>query len=122
MEPWSDHGERVTDPVGPTQWIVGVSTHSIDQAVQAENDGADYIGCGPVFPSRTKSFDEFPGLAYIQEVVDQIQVPAFAIGGIDETNLDQVIDAGCRRVALTAALRDCENVGSAATRIRDKLK
>jgi thiamine-phosphate pyrophosphorylase len=101
--------------------IVGISTHSIDQAIQAVADGADYIGCGPVFPSRTKSFDQFAGLEYIRQVSKQIDLPAFAIGGIDESNLDQVIDAGCCRVAVTAALRHCNDVTDTATRIKNKL-
>lgn len=102
--------------------IVGVSTHSIDQAMKAAHDGADYIGCGPVFPSRTKSFDQFPGLDYVREVDQQIQIPSFAIGGIDETNLDQVIEACCRRVAVTAAMRDCADVAATAVRIRKALE
>ncbi|KAA1261015.1 Thiamine-phosphate synthase [Rubripirellula obstinata] len=101
--------------------IVGISTHSIDQAIQAVADGADYIGCGPVFPSRTKSFDEFAGLEYVREVSAQIQIPSFAIGGINESNLDQVIKSGCCRIALTAALRDCEDVTATATRFKKKL-
>jgi thiamine-phosphate pyrophosphorylase len=101
--------------------LVGVSTHSIDQADEAAASGADYIGCGPVFPSRTKSFDQFPGLAYVREVADQIQIPSFAIGGIDESNLDQVIAAGGNRIAVTSAVRDCQDIVATVRRINAKL-
>jgi thiamine-phosphate pyrophosphorylase len=46
--------------------MIGVSTHSIEQARQAVLDGANYLGCGPTFPSDTKPFDSFPGLNYLR--------------------------------------------------------
>lgn len=95
--------------------IVGVSTHSIEQARDAVKDGADYIGCGPVFSSKTKCFKEFVGTRFLTEVVNEIQIPAFAIGGIDLTNVDQVVNSGMRRVAVTGAIRDSDDpVGVAA--------
>lgn len=102
--------------------LIGVSTHNVDQAIAAEQDGADYIGCGPVFPGRTKSFDDFPGLGFIRSVAPEITVPAFAIGGIDETNLNDVIDAGIRRVAVTGAIRDSESPSGTAKRIKAMLE
>ena len=106
--------------------IVGISTHSIEQALRAVDEGADYIGCGPVFPSRTKSFDQFPGLNYLREISanetsGRIQIPSFAIGGIGEQKLNQVIEAGFCRVAMTAALRDCDDVAATTTRIKNLL-
>jgi thiamine-phosphate pyrophosphorylase len=67
--------------VGP-EMLVGVSTHSIEQARQAVLDGASYLGCGPTFPSETKHFDHFPGLDFLRQVAAEISLPAFAIGGI----------------------------------------
>jgi len=84
--------------------LIGVSTHSIEQARQAVLDGADYIGAGPVFESATKEFSQFPGLEYLQEVAAEIVVPAFAIGGITEDRLDEVLQTGIRRVAVSSAL------------------
>lgn len=81
--------------------IIGVSTHSIEQAQQAVFDGANYIGVGPVFPSKTKSFDEFVGLNLVEKVASEISLPAFAIGGIDESNIPAVFAAGMKRVAVT---------------------
>ena len=89
--------------VGP-EALVGVSTHSIEQARQAVLDGANYLGVGPTFPSGTKQFAEFPGVALLRAVATEIRLPAFAIGGIDRENLDQVLDAGFHRVALGGAV------------------
>jgi len=84
--------------------IVGVSTHSLQQALEAQTDGADYIGVGPTFPSTTKSFEEYPGLELVRQVFGNVQLPAFAIGGIDGNNLSEVVQAGGSRVAVTACV------------------
>lgn len=84
--------------------MIGVSTHSIEQARQAVVDGANYIGVGPVFESKTKHFDSHVGLALVRQVANEIQLPAFAIGGIDRTNVGEVVAAGSRRIAVSAAV------------------
>jgi len=84
--------------------LIGISTHSIEQAVAAEKDGADYIGCGPTFPSQTKSFDAFPGALFLSQVAKQISIPAFAIGGIDASNVGEALQTGCTRVAVSSAI------------------
>ncbi len=89
--------------LGPDR-LVGVSTHSIEQARAAVLEGADYLGVGPTFPSGTKTFTEFPGLALVKAVAEEITLPWFAIGGIDETNLPRVLEAGACRVAVTRAI------------------
>jgi thiamine-phosphate pyrophosphorylase len=89
--------------VGPKA-LIGVSTHSIEQARQAVIDGANYIGVGPTFPSSTKSFDTFAGLDLLRSVAAEISLPAFAIGGITRENLPQVQAAGINRVAVTGAV------------------
>jgi thiamine-phosphate pyrophosphorylase len=94
--------------VGPRK-LVGVSTHSIEQARQAVLDGADYIGCGPTFPSRTKVFDDFPGLEFLRQVSAEISLPAFAIGGITLESLPNVLSTGFQRVAVGAAVAIAED-------------
>lgn len=95
-------------PLGPDR-LVGVSTHSEDQIRQAITDGADYIGVGPVFPSSTKSFSDFPGLRFVQSAATISTVPFFAIGGISPQNLDDVLNAGASRVAITSAIAKADN-------------
>lgn len=94
--------------VGPDR-LVGVSTHSIEQARQAVLDGASYLGVGPTFQSGTKSFSEFAGLDYVRNVAQEISLPWYAIGGIDETNVSQVVRAGAGRVAVTGAICRAES-------------
>lgn len=94
--------------VGPHR-LVGVSTHSIEQARQAVLDGANYIGVGPTFPSGTKHFDRFPGLDLVRAVAAEIRLPAFAIGGITAENLPQVLAAGLHRVAVSGAITGADD-------------
>jgi len=102
--------------LGPRK-LIGVSTHSIEQARTAVLDGANYLGAGPTFPSSTKSFDEFPGLGYLQQVADEIRLPTFAIGGIQKQNLAQVLKTGITRVAVSGAVSNDINPGEAASNL-----
>ena len=92
--------------VGPDR-LIGVSTHSLEQARQAALDGADYLGVGPTFPSGTKSFVEFPGLSFVRTCASEIQLTWFAIGGIDGQNVQAVVDSGATRIAVSGAV--CRN-------------
>jgi thiamine-phosphate pyrophosphorylase len=80
-------------------------------------DGADYIGCGPTFPSTTKTFDSFAGADFLKQVARQITLPAFAIGGVGPENLAQVIDAGFLRVAVSSAVTQSEDPAASAKRL-----
>lgn len=104
-----------------TSRLVGVSTHAIDEARQAVADGADYIGCGPVFPGQTKKFERYVGTQLLCEIEAEIEIPAFAIGGIAAANLNEVLQTGCRRIAVTAAISDAADPESAALQLRQRL-
>ena len=102
--------------------ILGVSTHSMDQARKAQSDGADYIGVGPIYPTSTKGYEQGVGLAFIREVAGEITVPFFAIGGITLDRLDEVISAGCTRVAVSSAIIAADDVVAATREFKEKLK
>jgi thiamine-phosphate pyrophosphorylase len=99
--------------VGP-RMLVGVSTHNIAQARAAVLDGADYLGAGPTFSSKTKSFDQFAGLPYLRKVADETRLPTFAIGGITAENLPNVLATGISRIAVSAAVTATPNPACAA--------
>ena len=84
--------------------IVGRSTHSIEQAITAEKEGADYIGYGPLFPTPTKPDAVAVGLSGLRKLHAQVRIPIFCIGGIKENNLRKVTEAGAERVCIVSDL------------------
>lgn len=104
-----------------TRLQIGVSTHNVEQARAAVLAGADYLGCGPTFPSSTKQFEQFPGVAFLQQVAAEITLPAFAIGGVTLENLANVTAAGFRRVAVSGAVTTAPNPALAAKRFCELL-
>ena len=94
--------------------LVGKSTHSIEQAVAAEREGADYIGFGPIFSTPTKPDYSPVGLANIREVHERVSIPIFCIGGIKSENLAQVIDAGAKRVVIVSGLLQANDIAEYA--------
>jgi thiamine-phosphate pyrophosphorylase len=84
--------------------LVGKSTHSLEQAIAAEREGADYIGFGPIFATPTKPDYQPIGLTGIKRVHHEVSVPIFCIGGIKIENLKEIIAAGAKRVAIVSGL------------------
>ena len=84
--------------------IVGISTHSLEQAIEAEKGGADYIGFGPVFHTTTKDAGSPKGVNMLREVKKQVTIPLVAIGGINLENIQLVLDAGADAVAVASAI------------------
>jgi thiamine-phosphate pyrophosphorylase len=90
--------------------IVGKSTHSLAQAHAALGEGADYIGFGPIFATPTKPDYKPIGLGDIRQVHLDVGIPIFCIGGINIDNLQQVIDAGAKRVVMVSALLKAHSI------------
>jgi thiamine-phosphate pyrophosphorylase len=101
--------------------FVGKSTHSLEQARAAEQEGADYIGFGPLFATPTKPDYNPIGLADIAEAYRTVTVPIFCIGGIKLENLPRVIAAGARRVVIVSGLLRAPDVVAYARACRDVL-
>jgi thiamine-phosphate pyrophosphorylase len=90
--------------------LVGKSTHSLEQARDAQREGADYIGFGPLFATPTKPNCVPIGLADIKRVHTEVNLPIFCIGGINIDNLQSVIDAGAKRVVIVSALLKAHSI------------
>jgi len=90
--------------------VVGKSTHSVEQALTAQREGADYLGFGPIFATPTKP--DYPpiGLSDIGRVHAEVDLPIFCIGGINIDNLQSVIDAGAKRVVMVSALLKAHSI------------
>jgi thiamine-phosphate pyrophosphorylase len=94
--------------------FVGKSTHSVEQAMRALAEGADYIGFGPIFATPTKP--DYPpiGLDEIRKVHETVPIPIFCIGGIKLGNLPQLVAAGARRVVIVSGLLLANDIASYA--------
>ncbi|MFC4812837.1 thiamine phosphate synthase [Paenibacillus sp. GCM10023250] len=84
--------------------IIGISTHSLEQALAAERGGADYIGVGPVFPTGTKPGRAAVTTSYVREAAAHVSIPWVAIGGITLANADEVLAAGATRLCAVSAI------------------
>lgn len=108
--------------LAPENFIVGCSTHSLEQARKAEQDGADYIGCGPVFATPTKPDAGSVGLELVREYRHHIRIPFVAIGGIDLLNVGRVLEAGASCVAVVRSVFSANDPEAAAKEFKKILK
>ena len=106
--------------LGPNA-IVGISTHAPEQALKAVADGADYIGVGPVFTTPTKPGRVAVGLEYAKWTAENIEIPAFAIGGIDLENCQEVLNIGIKKIAVVRAIINAASPQAEAEKFIKKL-
>jgi len=100
--------------------VIGISTHSIEQALTANKEEADYITIGPIFKTRTKDYTV--GLKIINQIINKINIPLIAIGGINENNIDSVLEQGVNSIAVISTVVTAENVKEAAKQLVNKIK
>ncbi len=106
----------------PPGGILGVSTHSVEQAEAARQAGADYIGFGPMFPTGTKNTGYAPqGLAVLRRIRAATALPILAIGGITLANVEDVVKAGATAPAVISAIAAAPNVQAAAAAFRERI-
>jgi thiamine-phosphate pyrophosphorylase len=101
--------------------IVGLSTHSMKQAQAGCRSGADYIAVGPVHATPTKEGRPAIGIEPIKYAAAHVSVPWFAIGGIDERTVRDVVRAGARRIVVVRALADADDPEATARALRASL-
>jgi len=101
--------------------LVGKSTHSLDQALAGQREGADYLGFGPIFATPTKPDYQPIGLKEIEGVHRDVVLPIFCIGGIKIDNLKRVITAGARRVAIVSGLLKAVDIAEYARTCKNLL-
>jgi thiamine-phosphate pyrophosphorylase len=107
--------------LGPRK-LLGVSTHSVEEARQAAEEGADFVVFGPVFTTPSKiAYGPPQGLQHLAAVVRQVRLPVIAIGGVDVTNLPQVLQTGAYGVAMIRAVLAAPDPYSATQQLRAAL-
>lgn len=107
--------------LGPNK-IIGISCHTLKQALAAQREGADYISIGPVFSTPLKPGTKSLGLVLLKKITEKIKIPCFAIGGINENNVKAVLDTGIRRIATCRAACAAKNPKTAVRNLLKQLK
>ena len=102
--------------------IIGKSATTIQQAKEAEEEGVDYVGIGPIFHTLSKEIEKTIGLDIIRQAKQSLKIPFFPIGGINLNNLDSLIQAGGKRIAVISALVLSDDVILSAMKLLEKLK
>jgi thiamine-phosphate pyrophosphorylase len=98
--------------------IIGLSTHSEEQLAAAAKAPVDYVSVGPIWETPTKQGRPAVGLELIAHAASNAPRPFFAIGGIDSSNVSQVVEAGARRLCVVRAIRDATDPAAAAAALR----
>lgn len=97
-----------------SSFFVGVSTHSLEEALQAESDGADFITFGPIYFTSSKAVYGQPvGIDKLKEVAKAVSIPIFALGGIKRDSIDEVLNTGAYGVAMISAVMAANEVKKA---------
>lgn len=93
--------------------VIGLSTHSPRQAHAAVTDGADYIGVGPIYATKTKENVCAPvGLEYLEYVTSHLDIPCVAIGGIKENNIAEIADKGATTICLVSQIVGADDIAA----------
>lgn len=107
--------------LGPNK-IIGVSTATLDEALLAQNQGADYLGVGAIFPTNTKDDADSVSLEQLQAIKAGIKIPIVAIGGINGNNIQSVMKTGVDGVAVVSAIIAAADPGEAASKLQQLMK
>ena len=99
--------------------ILGVSASTVEEAKKAENDSADYIGSGAVFPTATKDDADSVSKEELKEIVDSIDIPVVAIGGITVENASSLKDSGIAGFSVVSAIMSAEDPKEASKKLKE---
>ena len=100
--------------------IIGLSTHSIEQAVKADKEDVDYITIGPIYKTRSKDYTV--GTSIIKEIINKIKKPLIAIGGLNDLNIDSVLEQGVKSIAVISTVVSSDDVKEAVKELVKKIK
>ena len=102
--------------------LLGASTHSREEAMRAQKEGADYVNIGPIFPTSTKEgISKFLGPEAIANIRSALTIPFTVMGGITASNLDLVLQQGARRIAMVTAITLAPDMAATVRILRERI-
>ena len=103
--------------------IIGLTAHNMEEAVEFEKSGADYLGVSPVFHTSTKEdAGKAMGIEKLKEVINTVNIPCIAIGGINENNMEKVVKTGVDGISMISAIITKDNVEETVKNLIDKIR
>ncbi|MCE5336179.1 MAG: thiamine phosphate synthase [Desulfobacteraceae bacterium] len=103
--------------------LIGASSHNLEEALRAQEEGADYVNIGPIFQTGTKQgIEHFLGPEAIGEIAPHLSIPFTVMGGIKESNVGLVIAMGAKKVAVVTAVTQAPDIAEALRSFRDRMK
>ena len=107
--------------IGP-ELLIGASSHDLEEAIRAQEEGADYVNIGPIFPTGTKEgIEHFLGPEEIGRIVSNLSIPFTVMGGIKESNVFRVLAAGATKVAVVTAITQAPEIAKAVRSFRNRI-
>jgi len=107
----------------PENFIIGATVHSVEEALRAQEEGADYVGAGSVFPTSTKGREiTLIGLSGVKEIASSINIPVVAIGGIRIENLKDLFQAGASGVAICSFILSQKDIREATQALKGEIR
>jgi len=118
-----DLGAAVARQLTPSGFIIGISVGTLEEAIRAEQEGADYLALSPVFPTASKN-NAGPGhgLEVLEEIRQNVSIPVIAIGGITMANVHDVIAAGADGIAVISAVVGSPDITAAARELKKMVR
>ncbi|MCI5839590.1 MAG: thiamine phosphate synthase, partial [Peptoniphilaceae bacterium] len=113
--------KKVRNIVGNSMYI-GVSAHNIEEAINAEIEGADYIGVGTIFSTSTKLDAEIVSIEMLSEICKSVKIPVVAIGGLNENNILKLSKTGIDGVAIVSNIFSSDNIKEKCERLCEIIK
>ena len=102
--------------------IIGISAHNLEEALEAQAQGADYLGVGALYPTGSKKDASVLPPGRFREIIQAVQIPVVGIGGIHEAQLDQGMDQGAAGCAMISAILGAEDITAAVVRMKARLQ
>lgn len=113
--------KQARQQLGP-EAIIGVSVQTLEQALEAQENGADYLGVGAVFPTETKSDARMVSRAVLTQICSSVKIPVVAIGGITEDNIRELVGTGINGVSVISAIYGSAHIEDSARNIRKQVE
>ncbi len=102
--------------------IIGASTHNLEQALKAQQEGASYVNIGPLFPTQTKKTSVSPlGVEALEEIAPSLTIPFTCMGGIKIENIEEVLKRGAQHIAVVTAVTEADNIQLVVKQLRDRI-